>query len=147
MEGMEEFYSIYIQQFHTSGTYAFDSCGIDYFGPLLVQEGRSTVKRWGCLFTCMRTRAVYIEIVHSLSTDSFMMALIRFIARRGCPKEIFCDNGSNFVGADNELKMEIQLLLHEKITNNLLARGIQWNIQPPSSSHRMCLGMINKVYT
>ena len=73
----------------------------------------------------MRSRAVHIEIVHSLSTDSFMMALIRFIAQRGRPKEIFCDNGSNFLGADNELRREIQLLSHEKITNNLLARGIQ----------------------
>ena len=94
------------------------------------------MKRWGCLFTCMRSRAVHIEIVHSLSTDSFMMALIPFIAQRGRPKEIFCDNGSNLVGADNELRREILLLSHEKITNNLLAREIQWNFQPPSSSHR-----------
>ena len=120
----------------TPGTHAFDSCGIDYFGSLLVQRGRSTVKRWRCLFTRMRSRAVYIEIVHFLSTDSFMNALTRFIAWRGRPKEIFDDNGSNFIGADNELRREVQLLSNEKITNNLLARGIQWNSQPPSSRHR-----------
>ena len=120
----------------TPGVYAFESCGVDYFGPLLVQQGRSVMKRWGCLFTCMRTRAVHIEIVHSLSTDSFLMALMRFVARRGSPKEIFSDNGSNFVGADNELRNELRLLSHEKVTNNLLSRGIQWHFQPPGSSHR-----------
>ena len=53
------------------------------------------------------------------------------------PKEIFCDNGLNFIDADNELEKELELLSHEKITNNLLAKGIQWNFQPPSSSHRV----------
>ena len=96
------------------GTCTFDSWGIDYFGPSLVQQGRSAVKQWGCLFTCMRSHAVHIEIVHSLSTDSFMMALICFIARRGRPKEIFCDNGSNFVGVDKKLRKELQLLPHDK---------------------------------
>ena len=94
------------------------------------------MKRWGCLFTCMRTHTVYIEVVHSLSIDSLLMALMRLVARGGFPKEIFSDNGSNFVGADNELKNELRLFSHEKVTNNLLSRGIQWHFQPPGNSHR-----------
>ena len=54
-------------------------------------------------FTCLQSRAVHIEIVHSLSTDPYIMTLIRFIARHGCPTDIYSDNGSNFVGAQREL--------------------------------------------
>ena len=56
----------------------FTSVGVDYFGPLYVQQGRSHVKRYGCVFTCLTTRAVHIEITSSLDTDSFINALRRF---------------------------------------------------------------------
>jgi len=46
----------------------FTYVGIDYFGPLGVKQGRSRVKRYGCLFTCFTTCAVHIEIAHSLDT-------------------------------------------------------------------------------
>jgi len=57
----------------------FTSVGIDYFGPYFVKQGRSMVKRFGCIFTCMTTRAVHIEIAHSLSSDSILMAFRRFV--------------------------------------------------------------------
>ena len=52
----------------------------------------------------MTVRAVYLEVLHSLSTDSFMPALHRFINRLGNIAHMFSDNGSNFVGADRALK-------------------------------------------
>ena len=57
----------------TPGMYAFESTGLDYFGPMYVKQGRSTVKRYGCLFTCLKSRAVHLEVVHSMTTDSFLM--------------------------------------------------------------------------
>ena len=65
--------------------YPFASTGVDYFGPITVREGRKNLKRYGCLFTCLKTRAVHIEVSHALTTDSFLMALYRFIGRRGYP--------------------------------------------------------------
>ena len=63
-----------------------------------------TAKRYSTLFTCMTTRAVHLELAGDMSTDSFILALRRFKARRGHPKSIRSDNGSNFVGAERELK-------------------------------------------
>ncbi|CAC5402360.1 unnamed protein product [Mytilus coruscus] len=78
------------------------------FGPLNVKLGRSVVKRYGCLFTCLTTRAVHIEIAHSLNTDSFISAFQRFTSRRGIPEKVFSDNGTNFVGGEIELRKTME---------------------------------------
>ena len=78
----------------------FTFVGVDYFGPLEVKKGRSLLKKYGCLFTCLMTRAVHIEIVHSLDTDSMINALRRFISVHGYPEQISSDQGSNFKRAD-----------------------------------------------
>ena len=74
----------------------FSLVGIDYFGSFMVKQGRSQVKRYGCIFMCLTVRAVHIEIAHSLETDSFINALRRFITRRGKPVLVRTDNGSIF---------------------------------------------------
>ena len=86
----------------------FSNTGVDYFGPFQVPIRRSTEKRWGFLFTCLTTRAVHIELVPSLDTSSCVMGVERFIARRGTPKTILSDNGTNFVGAQKELLSCVQ---------------------------------------
>ncbi|XP_022801565.1 uncharacterized protein LOC111339226 [Stylophora pistillata] len=53
----------------------FTFSGVDFFGPLMVKWGRGSAKRWGCLFSCLTTRAVFLELVPSLETDDFIMAL------------------------------------------------------------------------
>lgn len=63
----------------------FTHVGVDYFGPFLVKRARSELKRYGCIFACLTTRAIHIEVSHTLETDSFINALQRFIARRGEP--------------------------------------------------------------
>jgi transposase InsO family protein len=113
----------------------FTWVGVDYFGPFYVKRGRSQVKRYGCLFTCLCTRAIHIEVAHSLDTDSFINALERFIARRGEPKEIRSDNGTNFVGAQAELCKSIQQMNKGKIHEHLLKREIDWLFNPPGASH------------
>ena len=61
----------------------FSNCAVDYFGPLIIKEGRKELKRYGVLFTCMASRAIHIEVAATLETDSFITALCRFICRRG----------------------------------------------------------------
>ncbi|XP_067025671.1 uncharacterized protein [Acropora muricata] len=86
---------------------AFSKVGVDFLGPLRVKHLRKQEKRCGCLFTCLVTIAVHLEVAFSLSTDSFIMCLRRFIARRGKPSVIYSDNGTNFVGANHELRKSI----------------------------------------
>ena len=113
----------------------FDKVGIDFFGPLLVKRGRSEIKRYGCIFTCLKIRAIHVELAEDLSTDAFLLCLRNFIGRRGQPSELFSDNGTNFVGAESELRQGIQNLDHEKIENTLAPQMIQWHFNPPASPH------------
>ena len=113
----------------------FTNVGVDCFGPFKVKRGRSDVKRWGVIFTCLVSRAVHIEIADDLSTDSFIMALRRFISRRGQVKIIWSDNGTNFVGAVNELKKNISIWNQSQINTFLLQKEIKWVFNPPAASH------------
>ena len=80
----------------------FTNCGVDIFGPFLIKERRNTLKRYGALFMCLESRAIYIEMIENMDTDSFTLELRRFIGRRGNIRTIRCDNGSNFVGAQRQ---------------------------------------------
>ena len=79
----------------------FTSVGVDYFSPLYVQQGCSHVKRYGCVFTCLMTRAVHIEITSSLDTDSFINALRTFTSLRGNPSSVY-SNGSKIFTPENK---------------------------------------------
>jgi len=114
---------------------AFMHVGLDYFGPMEVTVGRRHEKRWGALFTCMATRAVHLELADFLTTDSAIMALRRFIARRGTPTTISSDNGTNFHGADNELQLAMKEIDAEKMEAEATTKGIVWKFIPPSAPH------------
>lgn len=120
-------------------TTAYEPCfthtGVDYFGPLSIKRGRAVVKRWGALFTCLNSRAVHLELASTLETDCFLNLLRRFVNRRGAPKFIYSDNGTNFVGAEREIREAIEHWNQKQISNELLQRGIQWVFQPPKASH------------
>ena len=115
----------------------FTYSGVDYFGPFYVKKGRGKVaeKRWGTIFVCMNSRAVHLEVAKSLETDDFILLLMRFLNRRGHVKELRSDNGSNFVGADREIKEAIEHIDEEKVRSELLQRGCKWVFHPPGASH------------
>ena len=113
----------------------FSSTGIDFFGPIQVKCRRSRVKRYGCIFTCMTMRAVHIEIAHSMDTCSFIDAFRRFACRRGDPKEVYSDNGSNLVAGEKELKQAIQEWNQTAIMDNLRQKETGWHFNPPTASH------------
>ena len=113
----------------------FTFCGLDLFGPMEVTVTRHKEKRYGVLFTCLTVRAIHIEIVNTLTSDSLIMALRRMAARRGWPLNLYSDNGTNLRGADTELKLSIQALDVEKLKGEALNKGTTWNFIPPASPH------------
>ena len=121
----------------------FTFTGLDFFGPFYVKRARSVIKVYGCIFVCFNSRAVHIEDVSSLETDTFILALRRFISVRGCPKEIWSDNGTNFTGAERELRRSVRELNEEQIRRELHSYDAEWfkyvlprwRFQPPTASH------------
>ncbi|XP_058817676.1 uncharacterized protein LOC131680985 [Topomyia yanbarensis] len=113
----------------------FSYTGIDYFGPMSVTVGRRVEKRWGVLLTCMTTRSVHIEVAHSLTTDSCILALRNFIARRGSPLEIISDRGTNFIGASRELREAMQKIDMTKLMVEFVSPNTKWTFNPPAAPH------------
>ena len=83
----------------------------NFFWHLFVKHSKCTrtaEARWcsyGAVFVCFTTLAVYLDLVGDLITDSFTLALIRFITERGKPKTIWTDNATYFIGAKRELSI------------------------------------------
>ena len=113
----------------------FSSVGADFFGSILVKVKRKHAKRYGCVFTCLTIRAVHIEVAHDLTSDSFIQAFTRFVSRRGAPIEVFSDNGTNFRGAETEIKVALSQWNSDRISTCLRRRGVQWYFKPPLASH------------
>ena len=113
----------------------FSAVGLDFFGPITVRKLRKTEKRYGCIFTCMVTRAVHIEVAHTLDADSFVMALRRMIARRGRPQQIFSDNGTNLKAGERELRACLRELNQNQVADAMTQEDIDWRFNPPASPH------------
>lgn len=116
--------------------YPFQICGIDYAGPILISSkkgrGNRISKCYICLFVCYCTKAIHLEIVSDLTSNAFIASLRRFISRRGKPNQINCDNGTNFVGASNELNRVLQSAINS-IYDFTAEEGIRFNFNPPYS--------------
>ncbi|KAL0809215.1 hypothetical protein ABMA28_011437 [Loxostege sticticalis] len=87
-----------------------------------------------CLFVCFASKALHLEVVSDLSTDTFILSLRRFISRRGRPSHLYCDNGTNFVGANNELARFIRSS-NEDISAFASNEGIDFKFSPAYSPH------------
>ncbi|GBM58819.1 hypothetical protein AVEN_179359-1 [Araneus ventricosus] len=110
-----------------SDTVAFEVAGVDSAGPLFL---RNALKVWIVLFIYSVCRAVNLELVAFLTTDSFLMAFRRFITGRGRLRTVYSDNGTNFKGSDNEFST-----LHwEKLVREANINRILWKFDPLTAS-------------
>ena len=119
----------------------FTHCGVDMFGPFIIKERRSELKRYGALFTCMASRAVHTEVTHSLDADSYIQSLRRFIARRGSIRTLWSDNGTNFVGAEKEL-WKACFEQNPEVKDFLGSKGADWIVWKKNSSNASHFGGI-----
>ncbi|KAL0861062.1 hypothetical protein ABMA27_009574 [Loxostege sticticalis] len=118
--------------------FPFLSVGLDFAGLfyILNRKGRGSrlIKCYLCVFICLRYKCIHLECVSDLSKESFVMTLKRFIARRGKPFEIFCDNGRNFVAAAKELGQFLQNNT-EPLSYFANQEGIKFMFSPAYAPH------------
>eukprot|EP00731_Ephydatia_muelleri_P001304 Em0001g1304a len=121
----------------------FDRVGLDYAGPFLVKYGSvrkpTIVKSYLCVVVSLSVKAVHLELVSDLTSEAFIAALRRFTARRGYPSLVWSDHGTNFVGANRELK-EFNQFLQKQITQCSISefcstKNIIWKFIPEHSPH------------
>ncbi|XGW02582.1 hypothetical protein V3C99_014542, partial [Haemonchus contortus] len=110
----------------------FERAGCDFLGPI---ESATHEKMYVCLYTCLTTRAVHLEVVEDLSAGAFLNSFIRFISRRGVPNYVRSDCGSNF-----KLGQKVIEKLFEENENGdkfvmsyCATEGVQWIFNPPGA--------------
>ena len=121
----------------------FEKVSVDYAGPFYVKYGSvhkpTIVKAYVCIFVSLSVKAVHLELVSDLTSEAFIACLRRFVPRRGRPSLIWSDNGTNFVGANRELKEFVELLGHQKIQGVISefcsAQNIEWRFIPERAPH------------
>lgn len=121
-------------------SYPFSHTGVDYAGPISVRtmkgRGHKAYKGYIAIFVCLSTKAVHLELVGDLSSETFIAALRRFMARRGPVSHMYSDNATNFVGTANYLYKEmLDITQSDDFQNTLTNIGTQWHFIPPSSPH------------
>ena len=97
------------------------------------------IKAYICMLVCLSVKVVHLKLESDLTTEAFIAALRRFIARQGYPTIIWSDHGSNFLGAKGELKA-LQDMLSNRITQGAISEicssyDIQWKYIPEKSPH------------
>ncbi|KAL0858623.1 hypothetical protein ABMA27_012456 [Loxostege sticticalis] len=119
----------------------FQKVGIDFAGPVQVKNSRVRkaiiTKGYVCVYVCFVTKAIHLELTSDISTEAFLASFKRFIARRGLPSDVYCDNGGCFRGARNQLAELYKLLdsaEHQTPVQAYASRqGIQFHFTPSYS--------------
>ena len=116
----------------------FTYCAVDFFGPIMVRgevNKRTQGKTWGCVYTCLSSRAVYVDIARDYGTDGFLLLHRKFQAIRGCPQVIYSNPGKNFIGAASELKKLFKSIDKVEVARQRGKIGTEWRFHPPDAAH------------
>lgn len=132
--------------------HAFERVGVDFAGPYNMRklpstalalrravtnkqlyEEPSTIKGWVVVFICLITRAVHLDVLHGLTVEEFLAALARMTARRGHCVQMWSDNGTTFVGADNELVRVLTEWEKSFPFDSLADLGTKWTFITPAA--------------
>ncbi|XP_046608819.1 uncharacterized protein LOC124299596 [Neodiprion virginianus] len=120
----------------------FTTTGVDYVRPLQVRENRRrgrvhSSKARIAVFTYFAIKAIHLELLTELTTEAFLAGPRRFVARRDICSKIISDNGTNFVGAAQQLKKVFEFLKNENnvISKHLSRQKTDWKFIPPKTPH------------
>ncbi|XP_055715024.1 uncharacterized protein LOC129809241 [Phlebotomus papatasi] len=129
-----------LPEHRTTFSKPFTATSVDFAGPLQMRphlkRGGTTSKVWIAIFVCHITKAMHIELVSNLSTEAFVAAFRRFVARRSAPQHLYLDNATNFTGTSNELsRLLAQESSQRALHDGLLGQRVQFHFQPPEGPH------------
>ena len=113
----------------------FTDTGIDMAGPFKVKYRRTEIKVWVILYTCLRVRAVYLDYVESIDSESFINSLQRFHSLYPAVRGFVCDQGTNFVGGNN-LLLSMAQEWKNKVDAWSLNQLVKFEFIPAHSPHR-----------
>ena len=113
----------------------FSRTGLDYLGPMYSKTSDGQRKVWVCLFTCMVTRAIHLELMQDMSAEEFLLGFRRFISTRGSPNEITSDNAKQFkTASDGQRKVWVCLF------TCMVTRAIHLELMQDMSAEEFLLG-------
>jgi hypothetical protein len=121
---------------------------IDLFGPIEYQQHvkkRQVGKGWGVVFMCTTTPALHVEFMDTYTTDSFLMALRRFMGLRGTPTRFHSDRGEQLVAAAKQ----VSTWDFKEVIQWAGKKGIEWTLVPTGGQHfngqaERMIGLIKK---
>ena len=112
---------------HVSESSPFSHSGVDYFGPLFIKSRYENKKVWVCLYTCLTTKAVYLELMSDMSTEQFSLNFRRFVAKHGKPEEIIPDASQFKLAPDVKNKLWRNILSENDVLSYATNEIIKWN--------------------
>ena len=118
----------------------FTNVGFDVFGPWTIHTRRTrggiaNSKRWGLIFTCLNSRAIHIEVLEAMDSNSLTCALRRFLSIRGPVSKLRYDCGTNFIGGKSELDEASKDAELANIKRWVTEQDYEWLFNPPHASH------------
>ena len=102
----------------------FTFTGVECFGPTYVKQGRARVKRYGSLYTYLKTCAIHLKVQHQMDTDSVINSFRCLVCLKGNPERVCSDQGTNFLGGHAEFKNSIKQFDKAKIVTSLSSECI-----------------------
>ena len=107
---------------------------VDYFGALNCyrDDGETLGTVYIAIFVCLVTRAIHLELANDLSADEFLMAFIRFSSRRGVPKLVYSDHGTNLKFVQ-KLVGNVTEIIDIDVRRYFSTNNIRWKFAPPNA--------------
>jgi transposase InsO family protein len=109
---------------------AFSNVILDTAGPFIVTNGRKTEKRWLFMVSCLASRGIHIEVMHSLTGESALIALNNTCTIRGSPLKIFSDQGTNFKSIASYIQDQLPLTNDIRLRAGLSPISFEWEFSP-----------------
>lgn len=104
----------------------FEVIGVDFTGKLYATYKGQQVQQYVLIFTCAVTRAVHLELTDDSTTNSFLQAFRRFVARRGLPEVIYSDNAKTFKRAEREINKSVEASMNDPLSSYSSMHKIKW---------------------